>query len=74
MKTKKSPPLKVKVLNLDELAPNIQDFLKDGCKLVKQVEESGMLYYIVESNRGIKVKLQAQNCEIVRSKKENKNG
>ena len=66
---KKSPPLQVKILYLDELAPNIQYHLSEGCKLVNQLEESGMLYYLVESNKGIRVKLQAQNCEIIKNKK-----
>tara|TARA_R110000737_G_scaffold227589_1_gene241843 strand:+ start:230 stop:364 length:135 start_codon:yes stop_codon:yes gene_type:complete len=43
--------------------------LAGGCKLVSQMEQAGMLYYVVENELGIKVKLEAQQCEIIKNKK-----
>ena len=66
---KPSPPLKVKVTNLKSLATNIQHHLAAGCTLVSQTEQNGMLYYVVQNEMGIKIKLEAQNCEIIKKSK-----
>ena len=62
---KQSPPLRVKVNSMSSLAKNIQDNLASGCTLVSQIEQNGMLYYVVQNELGIKIKLEAQNCEII---------
>lgn len=69
MKKEKSVKKFVKITNTDGMAENIIHMMQGKLELIREIEEDGMLFGVIQNSKDQKCKLSAINYESIKKNK-----